>query len=143
MFLQVDGTIVIQLLNFLIFFGLLSVVFLRPVSKAIQERRAYINGLISDYDRYQSEWNAVCDRAEAIRTGARREAQQIVAQARAEAGNEAARISAEYTARCTAEADTARATAERELTQARAGSSRLAGELAQLLVERALGEEVA
>ena len=143
MFLQVDGTIVIQLINFAIFFGLLSVVFLRPVSRAISERRAYINSLTDDYDRYQAQTNAICNEAEAIRAAARREAQQIVSHARAESGNEAARISVEYSQRSTAEADAARATAERELAQAREGRDRLASELAGLMVQRALGEEVA
>ncbi len=55
MFLSLDGTLVVQLLNFAIFFALLNVVFLRPVAAAIHKRRQYIDGLVSDYDRYQAE----------------------------------------------------------------------------------------
>ncbi len=53
MFLSLDGTVFVQLINFAIFFALLNVLFLRPVGRAIAKRRAYIDNLVSDYDRYQ------------------------------------------------------------------------------------------
>ena len=37
MFLSLDGTLVVQLINFAIFFALLSVVFLRPVGRGDRE----------------------------------------------------------------------------------------------------------
>jgi len=38
-FLSVDGTLVVQLINFAIFFAVLNVVFLKPVAAAIRKRR--------------------------------------------------------------------------------------------------------
>ena len=64
MFLSLDGTLFVQLINFAIFFALLNVVFLRPVGRAIAKRRDYINGLVSDYDRYQDEAQNLREEAE-------------------------------------------------------------------------------
>src|SRR6266404_9118455 len=96
MFLKLDGTFFIQLLNFAIFFAILNVVFMRPVARAIMKRREYINSVTNDYDRFQAEGNALRAQAEAIRAAARREAEQIAAKARAETSNESASISTEF-----------------------------------------------
>src|SRR5665213_2758132 len=96
MFLQPDWTSLIQLINFVIFFAILNVIFLRPVGRAIRERRAYINGVTADYDRFQVEGNALRQNAEGIRAGARRDAEQTLAKARAEASNAASDLAAEY-----------------------------------------------
>src|SRR5579872_5961076 len=96
MFLKLDGTFFVQLINFAIFFALLNLVFLRPVGRAIAKRRDYINSLVSDYDRYQAEARNLREEAEAIRAAARREAEQSIAAARASASNEAAEISSRY-----------------------------------------------
>ncbi len=89
-FLSIDGTIVIQLINFAIFFVVLNVVFLRPVGAAIRKRREYINSLVSDYDRYQAEAKSLREEAEKARAAARREAEHAIAQARAQTSNETA-----------------------------------------------------
>lgn len=65
-FLSVNGTLVVQLFNFAIFFAVLYVVFLRPVAAAIGRRRQYINSLVSDYDRYQAEAASLRAQAEEI-----------------------------------------------------------------------------
>src|SRR5579884_4313716 len=96
MFLKLDGTFVVQLINFAIFFALLNVVFIRPVSRAIMKRREYINSVTNDYDRYQAEAASCRSEAEAIRAAARREAEQTLAKVRAEASNEAANLSAQF-----------------------------------------------
>ena len=71
-FLSIDGTLVVQLINFAIFFAVLSVVFLRPVATAIARRREYINSLVSDYDRYQANAHDLRAEADGIRAAARR-----------------------------------------------------------------------
>lgn len=140
MFLQVDGTIVIQLLNFAIFFALLSVVFLRPVSRAISERRRYINSVTEDCDRYHAEAAALRTQAESLRAAARKEAEEAIAAARADASNASAEIAAQ-TARQSAQiVDEARRTVAAELEAARRDEARAVIELAELLVRRALAE---
>src|SRR5690348_4328603 len=95
-FLSIDGTLVVQLLNFAVFFAVLSVVFLKPVAGAIAKRRQYIDSLVTDYDRYQAEAHDLRAQAEEVRAAARLSAEQQVAAARAAASNEAAQMSTEY-----------------------------------------------
>jgi F-type H+-transporting ATPase subunit b len=139
MFLSLDGTFWVQLANFAIFFALLDVVFLRPVGRAIRKRREYINGVVSDYATYQAEAKALRERAEGIRAQARREAEQYLAKARADASNEAADIAAKYGSQTHAIVEEAQRNADNELNRARAGEERLVKQLADLMVERSLG----
>ncbi len=139
-FLSVDGTLVIQLINFAIFFAVLSVVFLRPVAGAIAKRREYINSLVSDYDRYQAEARSLRAEAEALRVGARREAEHLVAVARARASNEAAEISSRYAQQAQSIVEAAQKRAQSELGAARAGESEAVRRLAGLMLERVLPE---
>ncbi len=140
MFLSLDGTLVVQLVNFAIFFALLSVVFLRPVGRAIARRREYINGLVSDYDRYQGEAQSLRAQAESVRGAARREAENVVAAARAKASNEAAEVSARYAKTAQGVKDDAHATAGSEYDAARAGENQAARSLAAVMLEKVLPE---
>lgn len=138
MFLQIDGTFIVQLINFAIFFALLNVVFIRPVSKAIVKRREYINSVTSDYDRYQAEANALRTQAENIRAAARREAEQALSKVRAEASNESAAVATQYAQQTTQIVEEAHRTVETELQAARANEAQTVRELADLMVERTL-----
>jgi F-type H+-transporting ATPase subunit b len=139
-FLSIDGTLVVQLINFAIFFAVLNVVFLRPVAAAIGRRRQYINSLVSDYDRYQAQAKELRAEAESIRAEARREAEQRVAAVRAQASNEAAEISSRYSQEARRIAEAAQATARAELDAARAGESPAVDRIAAFMLERVLPE---
>lgn len=138
MFLQLDGTFIVQLINFAIFFAILNFVFIRPVSRAIVARREYINSVTNDYDRYQAEAKALRAQAESIRAAARREAEGALSKTRAEASNEAADISAEFAQQATQTVEDAHRTVEAELQAARANEAERARELADLMVARTL-----
>lgn len=141
MFLQFSlGTSVVQFLNFVIFFAILNVVFIRPVSKAIVKRREYINGVTNDYDRYQAEAQELRTQAESIRAAARREAEQLLTQERAKASNEAGAVSAEANAKIAQIVADAERTVAAELQAARANQPQTVRDLANLMVERALAE---
>lgn len=140
MFLQPDGTLVVQLINFAIFFALLNVLFFGPVSKAIRKRREYINSVTADYDTYQAEANALRAQAEDVRSGARRDAEAIIAKARAEASNQSAAIAQEYGQKAQAEVERAHRTVEGELAAARANQDQAVRELAGLMVDRTIAE---
>lgn len=140
MFLKLDGTFVVQLINFVIFFALLNVVFMRPVSKAIVERRRYINSVVNDYDRYQAEASACRTQAEAIRAAARREAEVHMGRSRAETSNETAALASEFHAQALDEVERAQRTAASELDEARKRQDALADEIGELMLNRALGE---
>lgn len=137
---SIDGTLVVQLINFAIFFALLNVVFLRPVGRAIAKRRAYIDGLVTDYDRYQEEANRLRIEAEAIRAAARRTAEQHIAAARAAASNEAAEISSRYAQEAKTIVERAQEAAAAELASARTGEGNVARRLADLMLERVVPE---
>jgi F0F1-type ATP synthase membrane subunit b/b' len=139
-FLSVDGTALVQLLNFAIFFAILNVVFMRPVARAIAKRREYINSVTSDYERYQSEGNALRTQAEAIRAAARREAEQLAAQARAEASNESAKLSTDFTQKASEKVRQAHETVDSEVQAARSSEQRTVQELANDMFARAVPE---
>ncbi len=143
MFLSLDWTLAIQLVNFAIFFALLNVLFLKPVGNAIRKRREYINSVTSDYDRYQGEASALRAGAEKIRADARREGESTLSKARAEASNETAKIAAEFSGKVQSTVEDAHRRAAEELEAARAGEDRLVRQLADTMVERATGEAVA
>lgn len=142
MFLKVDGTFFVQLVNFAIFFALLNVLFLRPVGKAIAKRRDYIKSVTADYDKYQAEANSLRANDERMRADARREAEQIVAKGRADASNATAEIATKYGAQAQAVVEEAQQKVASELDAARTESQRTVGELADLMVDRALTEAV-
>lgn len=140
MFLSVDGTLIVQLVNFAIFFALLNVVFLRPVGRAIAKRRQYIDGLVADYDTYQAEAHKLRAEAEAIRAEARRKAEQAVAAARATASNEAAEIATRYAQQAKSTTDAARGAAAAEFESARANEHAVTRRLADVMLERVVPE---
>ena len=139
-FLSVDGTLIVQLVNFAIFFAFLNVVFLRPVGRAIAKRRAYIDGLVADYDEYQEEGKRLREEAEAIRADARRKAEQAVATARAAASNEAAEISSRYGQQAKSAIDAAQNTAAAELEKARGREAEAMRGLAEIMLDRVVPE---
>ena len=140
MFLKLDGTFFIQLINFAIFFALLRVVFLKPVGNAIRKRREYINSLVSHYDLYREQAADLEAQAEATRAAARREAEAALSKARAEASNESAAIAEDYARRAYAIVEEAQRTAASELAAARARGRESVRELAEMMVERTLAE---
>ena len=140
MFLSLDGTLFVQLINFAIFFALLNVLFLRPVGRAIAKRRAYIDNLVSDYDRYQEMARSLREEAAAIRAEARRNAEHRVAAARAAASNEAAEMSSRYAQQVKSITEDAQKTAQAELETARAGEREAVRRLANVMLDRVLPE---
>jgi F0F1-type ATP synthase membrane subunit b/b' len=133
------NTLIVQLINFAIFFALLNVLFLRPVGTAIRKRREYIDSVVSDYASYQSEAKALREQAERVRADARRTAEAHLAKARGEASNEAATISADYNVRTQNTIEEAHKRAGDALTAARTNEDKLVDQLAGTMVDRALG----
>ncbi len=140
MFLSLDGTLLVQLINFAIFFALLNVLFLRPVGSAIRKRREYINSVTADYDAYQAEAKSLRAQADEFRAAARRDAEATLAKARAEASNASAELAVQYGAKVQAAVDAAQATVADELKAARANEEQIVAQLADLMVERTVLE---
>ena len=140
MFLKVDGTFFIQLINFAIFFALLRVVFLKPVGNAIRKRREYINSLVAHYDMYREQAADLEAQAQATRAAARREAEGVLTKTRAESSNQTAAISEDYSRQANALIEEAHRTAQSELDAARERGRATVRDLANLMVERTLTE---
>ena len=139
MFLSLDGTFWIQLINFAIFFVILNVVFLRPVGEAIKKRRQYIDSVQSDYDRYAHQVETLRSEADQKRAAARRSAEELVAKARATGEREADALNADAAGRAEAIAGDARRTVAGEMDSARARGDELSQALAKTLLDRAIG----
>lgn len=140
MFLALDGTFWIQLVSFVVFYAVLNVVFLRPVSAAIRKRREYINGVTRDYDIYQAEANVLRQQAEGLRAQARRAAEQTIAQSRAETSNVEAELATQSARRVAETVADATRTVQAEALEARANEAQLVAQLADAMLERTLLE---
>jgi F-type H+-transporting ATPase subunit b len=137
--LQIDGTLVVQLVNFIVFLAVLNVIFFKPVGAAIAKRRAYIDGLKHDIEQLQSDAKTLRGQAEERRAAARRAADEAMARARVEAGAQAdAAISVAQTRAAELVAE-AQAEVVREIEAARREEPRIVNALADELLGRALG----
>jgi F-type H+-transporting ATPase subunit b len=73
--------IIVAALNFLVFFAIVSIVVLRPVSRMLAERRDRIEQGLKDADAARREREAATDQRQAVLAEARREANEIIARA--------------------------------------------------------------
>lgn len=143
MLLSLDGTLVVQVVNFIVFLAILNVIFLRPVGRAIAERRAFINGIATDIERFEGEIKSLRGQAEERRAAARRDADRAIAEARAQAQNEATAIVAGYQEQANGMIAQSQATVALEATRARGQETELVDSLARTMLERAVGAELA
>src|SRR5476651_1857382 len=140
MLLSLDGTLVVQLVNFIIFLLILNAIFLKPVGSAIAARRAYIDKVGADIAQFEYDLKSLRVQADEKRAAARRRADGIVAEARAKAQAEAATIIGDHQEQGAIIAE-AQATAGLELAQARTSGAAVVEALAREMLERAVGPE--
>jgi len=133
------GTLLVQLLNFLIFLVVLNAIFLKPVGSAIAKRRAYIDGITSEIRQFSADVKALYGQAEERRAAARREADTVQAEARAQAQARAAELTADYDSQAATLVEEAHAQVAREVAEASAHEDRIVASLADDLVARAIG----
>jgi F-type H+-transporting ATPase subunit b len=141
--LSLDGTLVVQLVNFLVFLVMLNAIFLKPVGAAIAKRRAYIDGVSRDIEQYEADIKLLRAQAEDRRATARREADVVIAHARSEGQAEAASIGADFTVRATEITAEAQAAVAHEIEHARQNEQQIVESLADTLLNRALGSALA
>jgi F-type H+-transporting ATPase subunit b len=137
--LDINGTLVVQLVNFVVFLAILNVIFFKPVGAAIAKRRAYIDGLKHDIEQLQLDAKTLRGQAEERRAAARRAADEAMGRARVEAGAQAdAAISVAQTRAAELVAE-AQAEVGREIESARREEPRIVNALADEMLGRALG----
>jgi F-type H+-transporting ATPase subunit b len=142
MLLSLDGTLVVQLVNFVVFLVILNAIFLKPVGGAIAKRRAYINGVAADIEHFEVDIKALRAQAEEQRALARRDAEATIAEARATAQGEAESIVSDHQIQASALVAEAQATVALESTAARAEEDAIVASLARTMLERAVGPEI-
>jgi len=141
--LELNGTLLVQIVNFVVFLAILNAVFARPVGAAIAKRRAYIESLSGDFESLQADVKALRGQADERRIAARRKAGEVLTAARASASNEAGAIVGEATQKAQGLIDGAHQQVRSELEAARAQEPVLVAALANELVARAFGTEAA
>jgi F-type H+-transporting ATPase subunit b len=137
------GTLLVQIVNFVVFLAIMNVVFFRPVGAAIAKRRAYIDGLAHDFASLETDAKALRGQADERRAVARRKADEILTAARAKASNEAEGIVSEATQKAQGLIDGAHRQVAHEMEAARAQEPALVAALANEMVARAFGSEAA
>lgn len=142
MLLSLDGTLVVQLVNFVIFLVILNAIFLRPVGAAIAQRRTYINGVGSDIEQFEDDVRSLRARGAEALAAARREADARIAEERATAQREAEILVSDHQLQAAAMAGEAQATVALEVAEARRDEDRLVDALARTMLERAVGPEL-
>ena len=141
--LAIDGTLIVQLVNFLVFLAILNVIFFKPVGAAIARRRTYINGLAQDIESLQHDAKMLRENAEDKRIAARRSVDEVIAAARIEASAEAEKIAVAAAAQAHTIVERAHADVAGEVATAHQAEPALVASLAQVMVERAFASEAA
>ncbi len=138
--LALDGTLIVQLVNFIVFLVILNEIFMKPVGAAIARRRAYIDGLMHDMEQLQRDAKELRGQAEERRLGARREAEEALARARVAAAQEADALVIAAQSRAGEVTKQAHAEVAQEVASARSQEARVVSVLANEMLNRALGD---
>jgi F-type H+-transporting ATPase subunit b len=141
MLLSLDGTLFVQLVNFIVFIAILNVIFLKPVGSAIAARRAYIDSVSADITQAEADLKALRSQGDDTRSAARRAADATIGQSRAQAQAEAAAIIAEHQIEASVIIAEAQSSVGLEVAQARLSGGPVVEALARQMLERAVGPE--
>jgi len=137
--LELNATLLVQVVNFIVFLAIMNVIFFKPVGAAIARRRAYIDGLAHDIEQLQRESKSLRGQAEDRRAAARREAEETLAHARVDIGRESDAILIAAQERASGIVASAHAEVAKELEAARVQEPRIVDALASEMLGRALG----
>lgn len=141
MLLSIDGTFLVQILNFIVFWVLLNYLFIAPTRRAIEQRQAYVKQLYHEGDDMIAKAKGLQSQADAILHEARRRTDEAMRVASAEAADEAHRIERTASEEAAATVALAHATVSSERAQALEKQQGFVNELARSMLERATGFE--
>ncbi|HXW51534.1 MAG TPA: ATP synthase F0 subunit B [Candidatus Acidoferrales bacterium] len=137
MLLSIDGTFLVQILNFILFYLLLNWLFIGPTRRAIEERRRYVANLYREGDELTAEAKAVQGDADRILAQARKRTEESMRVAATRASDETHAIERKATEEANAHVALAQATVASERAAALERQQQFVGELARSMVERA------
>jgi F-type H+-transporting ATPase subunit b len=137
MLLSIDGTFLVQILNFIVFWILLNWLFIAPTRRAIEERRHYVTNLYREGDELTAEAAAVQADADRILSEARKRTDETMRAAAARASGDTHAIERQAGEEATATVALAHATVASERAAALERQQQFVSELARSMVERA------
>jgi F-type H+-transporting ATPase subunit b len=143
MLLSFDGTLVVQILNFVLFWLLLNWVFIAPTRRAIEERQRYVAGQYRDADALAAEAKALQAQADGILDEARRSTEETMRAAASRASDETHEIERKAAEEAAATIALADATVASERAAAVEKQGPFVEELARTMAARALGADAA
>jgi F-type H+-transporting ATPase subunit b len=141
MLLAIDGTFLIQILNFIVFSVLLNYLFIRPTQRAIERRRSLVAGLYREGDEFTRSAATLKAQADAILHEARRQTDEAQRAAAASASDEVHAIENKAESEAAATVQLAHATVANEHRLALEKQQAFVTELARSMVARATGTE--
>jgi len=112
---DLDATLPLMAIQFMILVALLNVLFYKPIGQAIDERDGYVRTSLADAQERLAKAKALADQYEKELTEARRQTQEIVASAK----QEASAIASQRIAEAQREAQAKRESAQVQLNQQR------------------------
>lgn len=141
MLLSIDGTFLVQILNFVLFWVLLNFVFIAPTRRAIEERMSVIAGQRKEAQALRARAAALQAEADAAIDAARRRTEEIMREAAARAALESRDIEQKAAEEAAASVALAHATVASERAQAVQKQGPFIEELARAMVSRAIDPE--
>jgi F-type H+-transporting ATPase subunit b len=139
MLLSIDGTFLIQILNFILFWVLLNFLFIAPTRRTIEQRQRYVAGLYREGDEFAAKAAQLQARADGILNDARRQTEEAMRAAAARASDDVHSIERKASEEAVATIQVAHATVASERMQALDKQQAFVAELAHDMVERATG----
>jgi len=139
MLLSIDGTFLVQILNFVAFWLLLNVLFIAPTRKVLEERQRLIATQHREGDALRAQAAELRAQAAALLDDARRKTDEVIRTAAAQASAETSTIEKKAAEEAAATVALAHANVASERAQASAKQSGFVTELARSMSDRALG----
>jgi F-type H+-transporting ATPase subunit b len=141
MLLTIDGTFLVQMLNFIVFGVLLNIVFIAPTRRAIEERMRIIAEQQREARAYREQAGTLKAEADAVIDAARRRTDEIMREAAARAAAEAHEIERKASDEAAAHVALAHASVASERARATEKQGPLVEDLARAMVSRAVGPD--
>jgi F-type H+-transporting ATPase subunit b len=137
MLLSLDGTFLVQMLNFVIFWTLLNFVFIAPTRRAIQARQDRIAALNREAQAFNEAAASENHRAQGMLDDAAGRAREIIREAQERAASDAHAVERRSAEEAAAIVALAHATVAAERTTALEKQQPFIGELARAMIARA------
>jgi F-type H+-transporting ATPase subunit b len=137
MLLSIDGTFLVQMINFILFWVLLTYLFIGPTRRAIERRHRYVAELYQEGDGLTAKAAELQAEADRILGEARRRTQEALRGAAAQAADATHAIERSASEEAAAAIQLAHATVASERASALDKQQGFVRELARTMVERA------